>query len=96
MIESYYETHGIQEGEDPQMDEDISDRASGLYNGFYYVGMIMSPVAGSLIYEYYRNFNRTCDIFALISVSFTVVYVLFNVLPDYKTLWKKKRPHHHH
>jgi MFS family permease len=78
------------------MDEDIADRASGLYNAFYYVGMILSPLAGSLIYEYYRNFNRTCDVFALFSLSFTVVYLLFNVLPDMKTLWKKKNPHHYH
>ena len=32
------------------MDEDIADRASGVYNAFYYVGMILSPIAGSLIY----------------------------------------------
>ena len=83
MIEAYYDTHDISEGENPQMDEDIADRASGLYNGFYFAGMIVSPVSGSLVYEYYRNFNRTCDIFAWVSLSFTVVYVLFNVLPDY-------------
>ena len=50
LIESYYETHGIIEGDDPQIDEDIADRASGLYNAFYYIGMIISPVAGSLVY----------------------------------------------
>ena len=50
LIESYYDTHGIAEGEDAQVDEDIADRASGLYNAFYYIGMIISPVAGNLIY----------------------------------------------
>ena len=96
LIDSYYETHGIEEGDDLQMDEDIADRASALYSAFYYIGMILSPVAGSLIYEHYRNFNRTCDVFALVSVIFTVVYVLCNVLPDMKTLWKKKHHPHHH
>ena len=96
MIESYYETHGIQEGDDPQMDEDIADRASGLYSAFYYIGMIISPLLGSLIYEHYRNFNRTCDIFAIVSVIFTIVYIVFNVLPDKKTLFKNITPHQYH
>jgi MFS family permease len=91
LIDSYYETHGIEEGDDPQIDEDIADRASALYSAFYYIGMILSPIVGSLIYEHYRNFNKTCDVFALVSVVFTVLYVLINVLPDWKTLWKKKK-----
>ena len=89
LIESYYETQGITEGEDLQQDQDIADRASGLYNTFYYVGMIVSPITGSLIYENYRNFNKTCDIFAIFSDCFTIIYIVFNVITDSKSLWNK-------
>lgn len=50
IIEAYCDKYGITEGEDETVDEDISDLASGLYGTFYYTGMIISPVMGSLVY----------------------------------------------
>ena len=89
LMESFYDSYGLKEGESQQVDEDICDRASGLYNTFYYSGMIVSPVLGSLVYEHYGNFNQTCDVFAIISVIYTSIFFLINVLPDWKTdLWK--------
>lgn len=58
--------------------------------------MIVAPISGSLIYEYFkvfdedlpiverRAFNKTCDVFALLTVAYTIIYLLFNVLPDIK------------
>ena len=88
IIESNCGKYEIVEGENEQADEDISDLSSGLYGTMYYSGMIISPFAGSLVYQHYGSFNKTCDLFGLLSLFFTVVYCLFNVLPDRKTLWK--------
>ena len=29
-----------------------------------------------------RAFNKSCDVFALITLVYTLVYIFFNVLPD--------------
>jgi len=51
MIDSVYVKQGLVEGEDEQVDGVISDKAAGLYGSFYSIGMIISPIAGSVIYE---------------------------------------------
>jgi len=89
MIESFCDKYGITEGQDEEIDELISDRSAGLYGAFYYVGMIVSPIGGSLIYEHYKSFPITCDIFACLALAFTAVYFLFNIVPDWKDLWRK-------
>ena len=76
------------EEENEQAEEDISDLSSGLYGTMYYSGMIISPIAGSLVYQYYGSFNKTCDLFGLLSLLFTVIYCIFNLLPDRRDLWK--------
>jgi MFS family permease len=91
IIESFSQRYGFTEGEDEQVDEDISDRASGLYGAFYYTGMILSPICGSLVYEHYGNFNQTCDTFAFLAIFYIGVYYFGNILPDRKTLWDYDR-----
>jgi hypothetical protein len=56
--------------------------------------MIISPILGSLVYQRFkkedeglpmgekRAFNKTCDVFAILTLAYTIVYFLFNVLPD--------------
>ena len=78
------------EGENEQADEDISDLSSGLYGTMYYSGMIISPIAGSLVYQHFGSYNKTCDLFGLLSLLYTVVYCLFNVFPDRRNLWKSQ------
>ncbi len=43
------------EGEDDHIDSVISDKAAGLYGSFYSIGMIVSPIFGSLVYEHYKD-----------------------------------------
>ena len=55
--------------------------------------MIFSPIMGSLVYEHFKEddigkpigdkfaFNKTCDVFAMLTLAYTVVYLLFNVIP---------------
>jgi hypothetical protein len=88
MIDSVYVKQGLVEGEDEQVDGVISDKAAGLYGSFYSIGMIISPIAGSVIFENFKKqdetnaFNKTCDVFAALTLVYTVIYFLFNVLPD--------------
>ena len=91
VIDSIYDHLGIDEGESEANDNDISDRASSLYGSFYYIGMMVSPVVGSLVYSSTKSFNKTCDVFALFSLFYTVFFFLINILPDVKTLTKKKQ-----
>ena len=51
MIEALYASRKLKEGEDERMDGLISDKSAGLYGSFYSIGMIISPIMGSLIYE---------------------------------------------
>ena len=91
IIDSYCEKYGIVGGEnDEQAEEDVADLASGLYGTMYYTGMIISPITGSLVYQHYGSFNKTCDVFGLLATVFTVFYFVFNVLPDRRTLWKTR------
>ena len=75
----------------------ISDKAAGLYGSFYSIGMIISPILGSIVYENFKAkdktnaFNKTCDIFAIITLLYTIIYFLFNVLPKSKKNNKKDR-----
>ena len=68
----------------------ISDKSAGLYGSFYSIGMIIAPILGSLIYEHFEEiettsaFNKTCDVFSALTLIYTVIYVLVNVLPDIK------------
>ena len=94
MIDSIYIGQGLREGDDDRIDSVISDMAAGLYGSFYSIGMIISPILGSMVYEHFkeedfglpigekRAFNKTCDVFALATLVYTVLYILFNVLPD--------------
>jgi MFS family permease len=74
IIEAFSARYGFQEGHDDQLDEDISDLASGIYGSFYYTGMILSPIGGSLVYQHYKNFNQTCDVFALLAIAYSFIY----------------------
>lgn len=94
MIDSIYIGQGLREGDDDRIDSLICDMAAGLYASFYSIGMIIAPILGSMVYEHFkeedyglpigekRAFNKTCDVFAMATLAYTVFYVLFNVLPD--------------
>ena len=96
MLDALYAAKGITEGENERTDMIIADKAAGLYGAFYSVGMILSPIIGGLAYEFFegyhdkRAFNKTCDVWAVGSLAFTVLYLCWNVLPDIKNLDSKQ------
>lgn len=55
IIDSLYAANNLKEGEDDRIDSVIADKAAGLYGSFYSIGMILSPIMGSLIYEHYKE-----------------------------------------
>ena len=88
IIEALYSKYNLEEGLDDRVDGLISDKAAGLYGSFYSIGMILSPLLGSVIYDNFKAidkknaFNKTCDVFALITLIYTTIYFGFNVLPS--------------
>lgn len=55
MIDSIYVKQHLVEGDDERVDGIISDKAAGLYGSFYSIGMIISPILGSVIYENFKE-----------------------------------------
>jgi MFS family permease len=86
MIEAIYASKGLTEGEDERTDGVISDKAAGLYGSFYSIGMIISPILGSLVFENFEKFddtnafNKTCDLFALATFVYSIIYLIFNII----------------
>lgn len=91
ISDSIYENLGIKEGENEAIDEEICDRATSLYSSFYYTGMIVYPIVGSLVYSSNKSFSKTCDVFALFSLIYIAFYFMINIVPDAKILFKKKQ-----
>jgi predicted MFS family arabinose efflux permease len=85
IMDSVYEKTGLVEGEDEDVDIIIADKASGLYFACFALGTIVAPPLGSVIYELLNeDWAYTCDVIGVTAAIFTVVYLLFNLLPDLK------------
>jgi len=57
----------------------LNDKASGLYNTFFYLGSIIGPPIGGALNDA-TNFRTTNDIMAFICLGFAICYLIFNVL----------------
>ena len=66
------------------VDAIVSDRASGIFGLFFAAGTISAPLVGSLVYERLlsKNWAQTCDTFAAVGAIYSLIFLLFNVLPD--------------
>ena len=59
-------------------DNDLNDKASGIYNVAYASGTILAPNIGGLLTDAY-NFRIMCDILAIFSLCFSIIFLIFNV-----------------
>jgi len=85
IIEAVYEKTELVEGEDENLDAILADKASGLYFAFVSLGTITAPPMGSIVYDLTNNdWAYTCDVFGIAAAIFTVIYLVFNLLPDIK------------
>lgn len=50
---------------------------------FYAIGAIIAPLLGSMVYAMLNDdWWYTCDVFAIISSVYVVIFFVFNVMPD--------------
>ena len=85
IIEAVYEKTELVEGEDENLDAVLADKASGLYFAFFSLGTITAPPMGSVVYSLVNeDWAYTCDVFGIGGAIFTVIYLVFNLLPDIK------------
>ena len=83
VLDSIYARQNLLEGADEILDAMMADRASGLYGVFITAGTILAPVVGSWVYSGLGDqWGQTCDVFSVVGGVWTVIYCVFNVLPD--------------
>ncbi len=64
----------------------MADKASGIYNSAYGIGNCLAPIIGGAITGSYPpkiGFRKCCDIMALSSLGFCIIYLLFAIIPAY-------------
>lgn len=83
VLEAVYQKQNLVEGEDEVVDGIVNDKAAALYGLFYAIGAISAPLLGSVVYELLsEDWWYTCDVFAIISSIYVVIFFVFNVMPD--------------
>lgn len=83
IIEAVQEKEGLPEN------PILNDKASAVFNAAYATGCIIGPILGGCISDA-TDFGTTCDIMALASCTFGVIYFFINILPN--CFSKKKAP----
>jgi MFS family permease len=77
----------------------LADKASGIYNSAYGIGNCLAPVIGGSISSGYaglniaKGFPFTCEVMAIASATFCIVYFCFAIVPswiDAKKLKEKR------
>jgi MFS family permease len=73
----------------------LADKASGIYNSAYGIGNCLAPIIGGAISDAYgksddgsppdvtKGFPFTCDIMAIASAAFCVIYFAFAIVPSW-------------
>ena len=79
----------IQEKEQMGENSELNDKASSLFNISYAFGCLIAPILGGLFNDLY-GYRMTCDIMAISSAAFSLLYFLINILPYWIFLTKKK------
>ena len=83
-LDALYLAKDLREGEDEYVDGIISDKAAALYGSGLSSGLIIAPLLGSFVYSTLENsvFNKTTDVFFVISATFTVIFFFANFIFD--------------
>jgi MFS family permease len=74
----------------------LADKASGIYNSAYGIGNCLAPIIGGSISSAYggldvvKGFPFTCDIMAIASASFCLIYFCFAIIPSWIDAKKQK------
>jgi MFS family permease len=79
----------------------LADKASGIYNSAYGVGNCLAPIIGGAISDAYgalpdgktdvkKGFPFTCDVMAISSATFCLIYFLFSIVPSWIDAQKQR------
>lgn len=83
VLDAIYAKQQLAEGENEAVDAILSDRASGQFGLFQCAGTISAPLVGSLVYQATkRAWPLTCEVFASVGAIYTLIFIVFNVIPD--------------
>lgn len=78
IMEGVMERNGLLEETD-----ELCDKVSGMYGTFYSIGSILAPIVGGALGDRF-GFRSTCDIVALATLIFCVLFFVFNAREDFK------------
>lgn len=67
---------GTEEG--IRSNNDLNDKASGIYNVAYASGTILAPNIGGILTDTY-DFQTMCDVLACFSLCFSIIFLFANV-----------------
>lgn len=59
---------------------ELNDKAAAIFNTLYAVGCIIAPILGGYL-KMATNFRVTCDIMALCSATYGIIYLIVVVIP---------------
>jgi MFS family permease len=79
MIEAVKQKQQVNKDDEVTL-EKISDLATGLFGSFIAFGNFFAPIIGGLLSDNLR-FQSTCDIMALSSLLFGLIYLGVNTVP---------------
>ena len=89
VIESVYINLQLVENSNKDTDNIINDKCAALYGLFYAIGAILSPLIGSIVYNHKSpgpgeqgDWKFTCDVFGIASAAYSIIFLVFNILPD--------------
>lgn len=71
---------GVREQEGIRDSGTINDKAAGVFNTAYAIGCIVAPIMGGYL-SMLTNFRTTCDIMAICSASYALIFFAVIILP---------------
>lgn len=78
IVEAVKEKEGMTEAT-----EELNDLAAGFFNTSYALGCMLAPILGGILNDYW-GFQTTCDIFAMLSLAYAIVFFAVCIAPTIK------------
>ena len=70
----------VQDKEEIGENQELNDKASGLFNSSFAIGCLLGPIIGGLLNDNF-GYRTTCDIMAFFSLIYSFIYFSIVILP---------------
>ncbi|CDW87636.1 permeases of the major facilitator superfamily [Stylonychia lemnae] len=80
----------VKEKEQIGENNELNDKASSFFNSSVAIGSLTAPILGGLFNDLY-DFRNTCDIMAIMSCAYAIIFFLINLLPFWISLRNSKQ-----